>query len=486
MAAMVAPQQSQALWDPSRRSGPVMHMNSMPMNSMVPASSAPSSRSYHTSHVELQMPMFQPTSGPVSMPFQAGAYGFDITAMNQYPVQQTYNMNYQHPVPPPASYPPNSNDISAPVPLVRDARNALPSISREIPVKSEVHSPTHYNDHSTETIKSSSPDDDGPSIVFTTDVDCLMRAIQAKSNPAPQQGQAPSAPEPKPEVIAPPPPPPQQHQAPPQHHEPRTKSRKKYFCSIDGCNKSFFQKTHLEIHTRAHTGVKPFVCKEPSCGQRFSQLGNLKTHERRHTGERPYQCDICGKTFAQRGNVRAHKIVHQQIKPFTCRLDDCGKQFTQLGNLKSHQNKFHQNSLRYLTSKFANYREGDPVTAQDKELWEYFALLYKNSNKGIKGRGKDRRISTVPSSACSTTSFTSTASYPGVAAPAMSRAATNGSMHGHMSDRDSRASSYGSAHTHMEPQHQPVRPVHQIPQGYPQHYEEQHYNNMVFPERKYV
>lgn len=40
-------------------------------------------------------------------------------------------------------------------------------------------------------------------------------------------------------------------------------------------------------------------------------------------------------------------------------------------------------------------REGDPVTTQDKELWEYFATLYKNSNKGIKGRGKDRRISAI-------------------------------------------------------------------------------------------
>jgi len=37
-------------------------------------------------------------------------------------------------------------------------------------------------------------------------------------------------------------------------------------------------------------------------------------------------------------------------------------------------------------------RESDTVSAMDKELWEYFATLYKNSNKGIKGRGKDRRI----------------------------------------------------------------------------------------------
>jgi hypothetical protein len=33
------------------------------------------------------------------------------------------------------------------------------------------------------------------------------------------------------------------------------------------------------------------------------------------------------------------------------------------------------------------------MTPQDRELWEHFAALYKNSNKGIKGRGKDRRIS---------------------------------------------------------------------------------------------
>lgn len=46
--------------------------------------------------------------------------------------------------------------------------------------------------------------------------------------------------------------------------------------------------------------------------------------------------------------------------------------------------------------KFATSVDSDRMTPQDRELWEYFSSLYKNSNKGIKGRGKDRRVSTVP------------------------------------------------------------------------------------------
>ncbi|KAK3111596.1 DNA-binding transcription factor [Teratosphaeriaceae sp. CCFEE 6253] len=212
--------------------------------------------------------------------------------------------------------------------------------------------------------------DEAKPAVFSTDIDVLMRAIQSKTQPAGLMQPAKS----KPRTPAP------------------SKAKKRYHCDIAGCEKGFYQKTHLEIHTRAHTGVKPFLCKEATCGQRFSQLGNLKTHERRHTGERPYQCDVCGKTFAQHGNVRAHKIVHTAAKPFTCKLDACHKQFTQLGNLKSHQNKFHVETIRRLKERFVTMRKGDVVEVWEKEMWEYFAGLYRNCNKGIKGRGKDRRI----------------------------------------------------------------------------------------------
>ncbi|KAF1983440.1 hypothetical protein K402DRAFT_406902 [Aulographum hederae CBS 113979] len=430
MAAMVAPQHG-GIWQ--RRSSQAIHMNAMSMPGMMPSyettsrppvnhNQAPTSRAFH----DLTMPVFTNSNMAGAMPFH-GAYGFDTLSVNPYNMQQNLQQPFHVGFSASMAHAPTyaGSDLPAGVPHVREARNSVPVSHRSPSVKAEERSPVQpnqlFNDSSNGVDNSSSGESEN-GVNFSTDVDTLMKAIQAKTQANPRQQHQPQQ---QPQQQQPQ----QQPQQPQQpskvlprqqdfqmahehatHHPVKAlpvadspkaagqKSRKRYQCSMPECNKSFYQKTHLEIHTRAHTGVKPFLCKEPSCGQRFSQLGNLKTHERRHTGERPYNCDICGKTFAQRGNVRAHKIVHQQIKPFTCKLDDCGKQFTQLGNLKSHQNKFHASSLRFLTQKFATMREGDPVTAQDKELWEYFAALYKNSNKGIKGRGKDRRISAVSSS----------------------------------------------------------------------------------------
>ncbi|KAI7550193.1 hypothetical protein KC331_g3333 [Hortaea werneckii] len=209
--------------------------------------------------------------------------------------------------------------------------------------------------------------------VFSTDIDALMRAIQSKSG---HKAERPKSSQP----------------IQPTTTTRNTKAKKRHPCDLPGCDKTFSQRTHLNIHLRAHTGSKPFPCRHPTCNQRFTQLGNLKTHERRHTGERPYQCATCGKRFAQHGNVRAHQIVHTAAKPFICKLDHCSKQFTQLGNLKAHQNRFHTATIRRLRERFETIRRGDVVERWEKEMWEYFGELYKNCNKGIKGRGKERKV----------------------------------------------------------------------------------------------
>ncbi|KAH7033119.1 uncharacterized protein B0I36DRAFT_361832 [Microdochium trichocladiopsis] len=236
---------------------------------------------------------------------------------------------------------------------------------------------------------------------FHTDVDTLMKTIQVKSTEtttpaAVDHGESryPSPPhaEPSPETSS-----------------GSRNTKKRHPCTIPNCPMRFSQKTHLSIHVRSHTDERPYPCTQPGCNYRFSQLGNLKTHERRHTGEKPYACEICGKRFAQRGNVRAHKETHNNFKRFACRIDGCTKKFSQLGNMKTHQNKFHAETIKALTAKFAAIlRAGEELKGEDKELFEYFAVHYKNSNKGIKGRGKDRKVNTINSSPAAPSSH-----YPG-------------------------------------------------------------------------
>ncbi|KAF2128444.1 zinc finger protein-like protein OZF [Dothidotthia symphoricarpi CBS 119687] len=405
-------------------------VSNMNINTMVPHYDAPRSAANHhtprsyqptTSHMDMNLPLFSSTPLSSSVPYQPGAYAFDPASANPYNVQFS-TINYAPNVSQSVSFA-GVPDVQT-LPTVREARNAF-SLDGHLMVKSESQSAvvanSMYNDgsYSGELKRSQSEPTESTVTNFGTDVDTLMKAIQARQPPSSPRSECSEG----------------------TRTKGSQKPKKKYSCNMLNCSKNFYQKTHLEIHIRAHTGQKPFLCTAPNCGQRFSQLGNLKTHERRHTGERPYSCDICGKTFAQRGNVRAHKIVHQQDKPFNCQLDDCGKQFTQLGNLKSHQNKFHASTLRHLTLKFATIHSAEYVSNEDKALWEYFASLYKNSNKGIKGRGKDRRISAVPSATVPQHS-----AYMALPMDTMNQSYPS-SFHPIESDRSSRSSSMFSDNT---------------------------------------
>ncbi|KUJ14143.1 uncharacterized protein LY89DRAFT_589497 [Mollisia scopiformis] len=175
-----------------------------------------------------------------------------------------------------------------------------------------------------------------------------------------------------------------------------TSQGKPYKCNVGNCTKSFKSRYDLREHYRTHTGEKPYQCTKSGCDSKFSALGNLKTHERQHTNERPYKCEKCDWAFTRKFTLTVHQKTHELIRPsyYVCPLDYCFKQFRRLGNLKTHHNKTHAVTIGRLTDQFASIKDGDIESAadKDKELWDYFTNLYKNSSKGMKLRGKDREV----------------------------------------------------------------------------------------------
>uniref|UniRef100_A0A669EA82 WT1 transcription factor a n=1 Tax=Oreochromis niloticus TaxID=8128 RepID=A0A669EA82_ORENI len=60
--------------------------------------------------------------------------------------------------------------------------------------------------------------------------------------------------------------------------------KRPFMCAYPGCNKRYFKLSHLQMHSRKHTGEKPYQCEFTDCGRRFSRSDQLKRHQRRHTG----------------------------------------------------------------------------------------------------------------------------------------------------------------------------------------------------------
>ena len=52
----------------------------------------------------------------------------------------------------------------------------------------------------------------------------------------------------------------------------------RYICPT--CTKVFSRPSSLKIHSRTHTGEKPFRCPVKGCGKKFSVVSNMKRHER--------------------------------------------------------------------------------------------------------------------------------------------------------------------------------------------------------------
>jgi hypothetical protein len=162
----------------------------MPMSTVMPSfgalsrttSGPQSTNTYQTTRMDASMPMFPSAPTGTTVPYQSGIYAFDNMAVNPYNIQQTYGVSYQ---PQTTTY--TAPGITAGLPHVREARNTLSVTHNASPiVKPENESPVQQTQvfSTLETGEQQHATGDSENnINFSTDVDVLMKAIQAKSKP---------------------------------------------------------------------------------------------------------------------------------------------------------------------------------------------------------------------------------------------------------------------------------------------------------------
>ncbi|KAM0792430.1 hypothetical protein ACM66B_005107 [Microbotryomycetes sp. NB124-2] len=81
---------------------------------------------------------------------------------------------------------------------------------------------------------------------------------------------------------------------------------KRYFCLMEGCDRTFPRKSAIESHIQTHLEDKPYVCSEPDCDASFVRQHDLRRHQRIHSDHKPFTCP-CGKGFARGDALARHR-----------------------------------------------------------------------------------------------------------------------------------------------------------------------------------
>jgi hypothetical protein len=152
-----------------------------------------------TTQLDISLPLFSANALATSVPYQSsGTFAYDSSAnpysMQPSNMQTSYSMSYPSNMSPAVSF--ADRPDHQPNPIARETRHPF-ALDGNHMVKSESASPIQTSpmysntSYASECKRSSSEPVDTANINFATDVDTLMKAIQAKQTTSPQKQEAP-------------------------------------------------------------------------------------------------------------------------------------------------------------------------------------------------------------------------------------------------------------------------------------------------------
>lgn len=126
----------------------------------------------------------------------------------------------------------------------------------------------------------------------------------------------------------------------------QTDRLKSFLCSH--CNKTFFNKSQLNIHMRAvHEKEKNYTCS--LCGKSFFNAKDLSMHEVRHF-EKKEKCSKCEALFFCRVDLNRHFKNKHTAAEIKCIHENCERKFHTNAKLKEHVKTRHEKLKEFLCS----------------------------------------------------------------------------------------------------------------------------------------